>query len=78
MAIPNIWRTTKQRYSLEGAVCQTCNTTTFPPRQHCPHCRQLELAAAARKSGGHYNYFMVFDLPQSTIAATESTMAGDD
>jgi|GEM_PF-736976 len=78
MAIPNIWRTTKQRYSLEGAVCQICNTTMFPPRQQCPHCRQLELAAMERKSGAHYNYFMVFDLPQTANVTNASTMAGDD
>ncbi len=78
MAIPNIWRTKKQRYSLEGAVCQTCNTTTFPPRQQCPHCRQLSLAAMEHKSGGHYNYFMLFDLPQAANTVNGSTMAGDD
>jgi len=31
-----------------------------------------------RKSGAHYNYFMVFDLPQTANVTNASTMAGDD
>lgn len=74
MAIPTTWRTKKQRYSLEGAVCPTCQTMTFPPRQQCVQCShtasQSEVAAAGVKA----NYYMVFTMPQPT----EVALAGDD
>lgn len=74
MAIPNIWRTKKQRYSLEGTVCPTCNTTMFPPRQQCLQCSHLSPAASAPATGDPYNYFMIFDLSQSA----KTVLAGDD
>lgn len=40
MAIPNMWRTKKQRYSLQGDVCQHCERAIFPPREICPHCHK--------------------------------------
>jgi len=40
MAIPNMWRTKKQRYSLQGEVCIHCARAVFPPRQICPHCHR--------------------------------------
>ena len=40
MAIPNLWRTKKQRYSLQGDVCVHCERAVFPPREVCPHCHQ--------------------------------------
>jgi uncharacterized OB-fold protein len=75
MAIPTTWRTKKQRYRLEGALCPTCNTTMFPPRKQCLHCSHTTtMATKARATSESYNYFMVFDLPQSA----EVPMAGDD
>ena len=47
MAIPNLWRTQKQRYSLQGDLCVHCERAVFPPRQICPHCRRPVQAAAA-------------------------------
>jgi predicted amidophosphoribosyltransferase len=40
MAIPNLWRTKKQRYSLQGEVCVHCERAVFPPREVCPHCHK--------------------------------------
>jgi uncharacterized OB-fold protein len=40
MAIPNLWRTKKQRYSLQGDVCVHCTRAVFPPREVCPHCHK--------------------------------------
>lgn len=40
MAIPNLWRTKKQRYSLQGDVCVHCERAVFPPREVCPHCHK--------------------------------------
>ena len=36
MAIPNMWRTKKQRYSLHGDVCDHCTQAVFLPSQVCP------------------------------------------
>lgn len=74
MAIPNIWRTKKQRYHLEGTVCPTCNTTMFPPRKQCRACSAMNTTAPTVGDGEPYSYFMIFDLSQST----EATIAGDD
>ena len=40
MAVPNLWRTKKQRYSLHGEVCDHCMPAIFPPREVCPHCHK--------------------------------------
>lgn len=74
MAIPTVWRTKKQRYSLAGAVCPTCNTTMFPPRKQCLHCSHVTGAQSASAENEAYNYFMVFDLAQPV----EVAVAGDD
>jgi uncharacterized OB-fold protein len=74
MAIPTIWRTKKQRYSLEGAVCPTCNTTMFPPRKQCMHCSHATAVQLGEAHGEEYNYFMVFDLAHPA----EVAVTGDD
>jgi uncharacterized OB-fold protein len=47
MAIPNLWRTKKQRYSLQGDVCVHCERAVFPPRAVCPHCHKPMQGQAA-------------------------------
>jgi hypothetical protein len=47
MAVPNLWRTKKQRYSLVGEVCVHCEHLVFPPREICPHCNKTMQAAPA-------------------------------
>ena len=47
MAIPNVWRTKKQRYSLQGDVCVHCERAVFPPREVCPHCHKPMQAHSA-------------------------------
>jgi uncharacterized OB-fold protein len=39
MEVARYWRTTKQRYRMEGEVCPTCSGKIFPPRDVCPHCQ---------------------------------------
>jgi uncharacterized OB-fold protein len=46
MAVPNLWRTKKQRYSLQGDVCVHCDRAVFPPREVCPHCHMPMKAQA--------------------------------
>lgn len=74
MAIPTVWRTKKQRYSLAGAVCPTCHTIMFPPRQQCVLCNHMAASQTTGGTGEEYNYFMVFDLAQRV----EVAVAGDD
>ncbi len=38
MEVARHWRLKKQRYSLVGEVCPTCNAKIFPPRDVCPEC----------------------------------------
>lgn len=77
MAIPNLWRTKKQRYSLQGALCPACQHTFFPPRQVCPHCSHDTAAPEASHHDEVHStvqpYMMLFKLPQ----AAELTV-GDD
>jgi uncharacterized OB-fold protein len=74
MAIPTVWRTKKQRYSLEAAVCPICSTTMFPPRKQCLHCSHNSQLTKIAKKNDPYTYFMIFDL----APAVEATVAGDD
>ena len=78
MAVPNLWRTKKQRYSLQGEICPACQNALFPPRQVCPYCHH---GAANISHPAHVvddcvetqPYMMLFTLPQ----AAELTI-GDD
>ena len=38
MEIPRHWRIRKQRYSMVGGVCPSCETKMFPARDVCPNC----------------------------------------
>lgn len=40
MAVPELWRTTRQRYSMRAEICPHCEEAIFPPRAVCPHCRR--------------------------------------
>lgn len=72
MAIPNMWRTKKQRYSLQGEVCQHCDQAVFPPRQICPHCHRPMQATTAKAPA-------IFDMRALVAPMTaQPVMVGDD
>lgn len=72
MAIPNLWRTKKQRYSLQGDVCTHCERAIFPPRQICPHCRRPMQASVTPT-------LVVFDFNALLSApVAQPAMVGDD
>ncbi|HQY90377.1 MAG: zinc ribbon domain-containing protein [Caldilinea sp.] len=72
MAIPNMWRTKKQRYSLQGEVCNHCERAVFPPRQVCPHCHKPMHEHGAKAAP-------IFDFgAMAAPLATQVVMAGDD
>ena len=72
MAIPVLWRTTKERYSLQGEVCPECERVVFPPRRLCPYCGR-EHQVEARKAE-EVCYEFPFVLPHSV----EMGAVGDD
>ena len=75
MAVPNLWRTQKQRYSLHGAVCAHCSSAVFSPREICPHCHrpmQATALATAAQSGA------AFAFPTVTAQPMLTAVMGDD
>lgn len=69
MAIPVLWRTTKERYALRSEVCPECERLVFPPRRLCPYCGKVSHAEAETNS-----YEFSFMLPHSV----ELSLSGDD
>jgi uncharacterized OB-fold protein len=75
MAVPNLWRTKKQRYSLQAEICPVCTNAIFPPREHCPHCHPASAQPIdAQISTGAYAFTLRLDLP----VAARASVAGDD
>ena len=73
MAIPNMWRTKKQRYSLQGGVCPSCTSAIFPPRNVCPHCGSPMDAAQ-----NHRHHAIVGNAGLAVRPALVESPAGDD
>lgn len=48
MAVPILWRSRRQRYSLEGEKCPACERAVFPPRQVCPYCSRERAESASQ------------------------------
>lgn len=72
MAVPNLWRTKKQRYSLQGDVCVHCAQMVFPPREVCPHCNKPMQRTSAKPAAPAFAFAPA--QPQPVLAA----VAGDD
>ena len=70
MAIPILWRTTKERYNLQGEVCPECERAVFPPRRLCPYCGREHVTHVA--DSGEYKFS--FTLPRNMAYHA----AGDD
>ena len=70
MAIPILWRTQRERYSLQGEVCPECERVVFPPRRLCPYCGRE--ADAPKVEIKPYDYSLL--LPPNV----ELSVAGDD
>ena len=73
MAVPNLWRTQKQRYSLQGEVCPACAQTVFPPREVCPHCgRSMHEIPGGKAQAEIYSFALILPTPAGV------GIAGDD
>jgi uncharacterized OB-fold protein len=67
MAVPNLWRTKKQRYSLVGEVCTHCSSAVFPPREICPHCHKpMQTAATVQQPERTFVFPTVMAQPMLT------------
>ena len=75
MAVPNLWRTKKQRYRLQADVCPTCTSAVFPPRAVCPCCHQPMNAEQATSDGASVHAFV---MPVLLPIQTSAVAAGDD
>ena len=80
MAVPNLWRTKKQRYSLQSETCPICSQVVFPPREICPYCNHAMHGAGADKAQHNLYSFALNLLPTAMAAATQANVAvsGDD
>lgn len=72
MAVPNLWRTKHERYSLQGQICAECSQAVFPPRMVCPHCHQPMGTATTTVEKNEF----VFAMPHPAVA--ELKVAADD
>ena len=75
MAIPNLWRTKKQRYSLQGEVCVHCAAAVFPPREICPHCHKPMAAQAVQQPK---ELHFVFAAAAAPVQPPLAAVVGDD
>ena len=73
MAVPNLWRTQKQRYSLQAEICPHCSNAVFPPRAVCPYCKRAANAPVAPQLQG---FTVAFAAPAAVMGAV--AVAGDD
>jgi hypothetical protein len=74
MAIPIMWRTTKERYNLQGEKCPECSRVVFPPRRLCPYCSCTSDQHTAEDAMREY----AFVLPTLLPTNVEFSAAGDD
>ena len=80
MAVPNWWRTKKQRYSLQGETCPACSLAVFPPREICPHCG-LSMHRDTRGNTQHNLYdfaLILLPAPVAAMAQASVVISGDD
>ena len=80
MAVPNLWRTKKQRYSLQSETCSACSQAVFPPREICPYCGHAMHGIAPDKTQPKLYSFALNLLPPMLENVTPASIAisGDD
>ena len=50
-SVPLYWRLQKNRYTMTGTKCSTCNRAYFPPKDFCPSCRRKGKIEALKFTG---------------------------
>jgi predicted amidophosphoribosyltransferase len=74
MGIPILWRTTKERYSLQGEICPECERVVFPPRRVCPYCGREAAEGGDHSAEVDSQYEYSFVMPKNV----ELSAIGDD
>lgn len=72
------WRLRKERYRLIGEICQNygCGEKIFPPRDICPHCKQLAFVEHKFSGKGEVcSYTIVNDPPKGSEKSTSYPIA---
>lgn len=82
MAVPVMWRTQKQRYSLQAEVCTECSSAVFPPRAVCPYCKtpmraQVIMQKTSPALPANQGCEFIYALPVATLPMPVA-VAGDD
>jgi hypothetical protein len=67
MAIPILWRTTKERYSLRGEVCPECERLVFPPRRLCPYCGREQEVQEQEEQVYEYSFVLPRNMELSAV-----------
>ena len=76
MSIASLWRTRRQRYSLQGEVCPECRQAIFPPRDVCPHCAEPAGPLHTMSGRGEvYSYTKMFNVPEGFQGQRPYTVA---
>ncbi|MFZ8842529.1 Zn-ribbon domain-containing OB-fold protein [Thermoflexus sp.] len=58
------WRGRRQRYVLEGEICEGCGARLFPPRDICPECQRPARTPYPFSGRGEvYSYTVVYEPP---------------
>lgn len=80
MAVPVLWRTQKQRYSLQAEVCPHCSSAVFPSRSVCPYCRQPMAAEVHEENASQSDALFAPAFPRmpAQVAGAAVVVAGDD
>jgi uncharacterized OB-fold protein len=68
MGIPILWRTRKERYSLQGEVCPECERVVFPPRRLCPYCgREHDVQQEANEERFEFSFVLPKNMEYSAV-----------
>ena len=83
-AIPQIWKSQRQRYTLTGQVCRRCGHLSLSPRVVCPQCHPVDVEedlrlTEAERSGELLPYIMLpIDLWRERMCVPVPRRQGQD
>ena len=76
MEVARYWRTTQQRYRMEGEICPNCSGKIFPPRDVCPNCQhEAKTPFTFSGRGEIYSYSTIHNAPLGFEKFTPYTVA---
>lgn len=73
---PKIWRERRQRYLMEGILCNMCGKKAFPFANFCPECGSENVIPYKLEEKGKILYFTINRVnTQNMISATSGIIA---